>query len=157
MCTLLFKLFPVDTKTSQRSRKNILILVSGTSYIGLKWKLRRHFFKTSSRRLPGDVLKTSSGRRPQDVFQETSSRPLPGYLRKTSLRRLKTSKFFLLRTKDHMETIYGLFMYVRFKLLTYYQCSTRKTNWINLNKLNPLKHGNNTEIMKTLFSMNCQI
>ena len=27
---------------------------------------------------------------------------------------------------------------------------------INLNKLNTLKHGNNTEILKTWFSMNCQ-
>ena len=27
---------------------------------------------------------------------------------------------------------------------------------INLNKLNTLKHGNNAEVMKTWFSMNCQ-
>ena len=67
--------YPADTKTSQRRSKNVLILVSKTSQIGLKWKSRRLFFKTLSRRLPGDVLKTSSRRRPQDVFQETSSRP----------------------------------------------------------------------------------
>ena len=66
--------YPADTKTSQRRRKNVLILVSKMSQIGLKWKSRRPLFKTSSRRLPGDVLKTSSKRRPQNVFQETSSR-----------------------------------------------------------------------------------
>ena len=107
---------PADTKTSQRRCKNVLILVSKTSYIGLKWKSRRPFFKTSSRRLLGDVIKTSSRRRhqdvfqkmssrrlpedvlktssrerPQDVFQRMSSRPLPGDVLKTSLRSLKTS------------------------------------------------------------------
>ena len=116
---------PADTKTSQRRRKNVLILVSRTSYIGLKWKSRRPFFKTSSRRLPGDVLKkssrrrqdvfqkmssrrlpedilkTSSRRRPQDVFQ-MSSRPLPGDVLKTSLRSLKTSRLFLVRAKDQL-------------------------------------------------------
>ena len=59
---------PADTRTSQRRRKNVLFLVSKTCQIGLKWKSRRPFFKTSSRRLPGNVLKTSSRRRPQDVF-----------------------------------------------------------------------------------------
>ena len=45
------------------------------------------FFKTSSRRLLGDVLKMYSGRRPEDVFQEITSRPFPGDILKTSSRR----------------------------------------------------------------------
>ena len=76
--------FPADTKVSQSRRKNVLFLVSQTSQIGLKWKSRRSFFKTSSRRrpetssrpFPGDVLKTFSKRRPKDLFQETSLRRL---------------------------------------------------------------------------------
>ena len=125
--------FPTGTKTLRRRRKNVLILVSKTSYIGLKWKLCQLFFKTSLRRLLGDVLKTSSRRRPQDVFQkmssrrlpeyvprtssrrcpqgvfqEMSSRPLPGDVLETSLRSLKTSGLSLVRAKDHLETIYGL-------------------------------------------------
>ena len=72
MQKLLFGLTtPADTKTSQRRRKNVLILVS----------------KTSSGRLPEDVLKMSSKRRPQDVFQETSLRHLPGDVLKTLTRR----------------------------------------------------------------------
>ena len=115
------------------------------------------FFKTSSRRLPEDVLKTSFRRCPQDVFQEMSSIPLPGYVLKTSLRRLKTSsRLFLVRAKDHLETLCGLCIYVSFKLVTYYHSIIRQTNWINLNKLNTLTYGNNAEIMKTWFSMNCQ-
>ena len=115
------------------------------------------FFKTSSRRLPEDVLKTSFRRCPQDVFQEMSSIPLPGYVLKTSLRRLKTSsRLFLVRAKDHLETLCGLCIYVSFKLVTYYHSIIRQTNWINLNKLNTLKYGNNAEIMKTWFCMNCQ-
>ena len=86
-------------QTSQRRRKNVLILVSKTSQISLKWKSRRPFFKTSSRHLPGDVLKTSSRGHSQDVFQETSSRRLPGHVLKMSSRRrpqglLKTSQDF---------------------------------------------------------------
>ena len=78
-------------------------------------------------------------------------------VRKTYLRCLKTSsRLFLVKAKDHLETIYELSIYVYFKLLTYYHSITRQTNWINLNKLNKLKHGNNVEIMKTWFSMNCQ-
>ena len=82
-------------------------------------------------------------------FSKTSSRRLPGDLLKTFLRCLKTSRLFLVRAKDHLETKYGLSIYGRFKLLTYYHFITRQTNWINLNKINTLKHGNNTEIMKT--------
>ena len=119
-------------------------------------RLQDLFQETSSRRLPEDVLKTSLGRRSQSVFQEASSRPLPGEILKTSLRRLKASRLFLVRAKDHLETIYGLSFYVRFRLLTYYHSVTRQTNWINLDKLNTLKHENNMEIMKTYFSMNCQ-
>ena len=75
-----------------------------------------------------DVVKTSSRRRPQDVFQKMSSRHLPGNVLKTSLRRLKTSRLFLVRAKAHMETIYGLSISVRFKLLTNYHSITRQTN-----------------------------
>ena len=75
------------TKNSQRRRKNVLILVSKTSYIGLKWKSRRSFLKTLSGCLPRDVLDTSSRRRPQDVFQNASSRHLLGDVLKTSSRK----------------------------------------------------------------------
>ena len=63
------------TQPTQRRRKNVLILISKTSQIGLKWKSRRPFFKTSSGHLPGDVLGTFSRRCPQDVLHETPSRP----------------------------------------------------------------------------------
>ena len=56
------------TQPTQRRRKGVLILVSKTSYIGLKWKSLRPFFKTFSKRHLGDAFKTSSRRRPQDVF-----------------------------------------------------------------------------------------
>ena len=75
---------PTDTKMSQRRRKSVLILVSKTSLIGLKWKSRWPFFKTPSRRLPGDVLKMSSRTRPQDIFRETFLRRLPGHVLKIS-------------------------------------------------------------------------
>ena len=75
------------TQPTQRRCKGVLILVSKTSYIGLKWKSLRPFFKTSSKRHLGDALKTSSRRHPQDVFQETSSRRLLGHILKTSSRR----------------------------------------------------------------------
>ena len=137
---------PANTKMSQRRRKNVLILVSKTSLIGLKWKSRWPFFKTSSKHLPGDVLKMSSRTRPQDILGETFLRRLPGHVLKISLGPLKTSRLILVRGNDHLETIYGLSIYVLFKLLTYYLSITRLTNWMNLNKLN---HGNNMEIMKT--------
>ena len=95
---------PAVTKTSQRRHKNVLFLVSKTSYIGLKWKSRQLFFKTSSRLLLGDVLKTYSRRRPRVLFQETSPRPLPGDILKTSK---TSSRHFLRKVKDHLETIYG--------------------------------------------------
>ena len=96
------------THPAQRRRNDVvktLVLISKTSQIGLKWKSRRPFFKTSSRRLSGDILKTSSRRRPQDVYHETSSRCLPRDALKTSLRHLKTSRLFLVYKKDHLETI----------------------------------------------------
>ena len=46
-------------RTSQRRRENVFILVSKTSQIRMKWKSRRPIFKTSSRRLPGDVFRSS--------------------------------------------------------------------------------------------------
>ena len=116
---------PADTKTSQRRRKNVLILVSKTSQIGLKWKSRRPFFKTSSGRVPTssrrllrDVLKTSSRKHPQDILQETSSRCLPRDAPKTYLRRLKTSKLFLVNKKGYLETMNFLSRYV----LNYFTC-----------------------------------
>ena len=76
-------------------------------------------------------------RRGQDVFQETSSRPLPGDVLKTSLRRLKTSRIFLVRAKGHLETIYGLSIYVRTFYLSYLHITTLSLDklieliWIN--------------------------
>ena len=80
--------YGIHTQPAQRRRKNVLILVSKTSQIGLKWK-SRPFSKTSSRRLPGNALKTSSRKRPQDVFHETSPRRLPGDVKVSSTRRPK--------------------------------------------------------------------
>ena len=74
-----------------------MISISGQSKTSLRPKLRSFYdiFATSSRRFP-------------DVF-------------KTSLRRLKTSpRPFLVKAKDHLKTIYGLYIYVPFKLHTYY-------------------------------------
>ena len=48
-------------------------------------------------------MKTSSRIRPQDFFHETSSRPLPGDVLKTSK---TSSRLFLVKAKDHPETIY---------------------------------------------------
>ena len=70
----------------------------------------------SSRHLPVDVLKTSSRRRPQDLFQETSSRPLPGDVLKMSK---TSSRLFLVKGKDPLETNYGFSIYIRFKLFAY--------------------------------------
>ena len=81
----------------------------------MKWKLRRPFLKTSSRR-PQDLLKTSL-------------------------------RLFLAKSKDHLETMYGLSIYTRVKLHTYYHTITRQTNCISLNELNTLKHENNAEVM----------
>ena len=97
-------LYPADTKTLQRRRRNVLILVSKTSQIRLKWKLQRPFFKTSSGHLPGDVLKTSSRKRPQDIFQETSSRRLPGDVLKMSSTRRPQD---LLKTPEDFKTFSG--------------------------------------------------
>ena len=56
-------------------------------------------------------------RRFYDVFA-TSSRSFSDVL-KASLRCLKTSlRLFLVKAKDHLENIYGLSIYVRFKLHT---------------------------------------
>ena len=93
---------------------------------------RNEIFKTSSRRLPGDVIKTS-------------------------LRRLNTSsRLFLEKVKDHLETIYQLCICKCFKLYTYYHSITRQTNCINSGKCNMLNHGKNAEFMKTYFLMKFQ-
>ena len=69
---------------------------------------------------------------------------------KTSLRRLKTSlRPFLVKAKEHLETIYGLSIYVRFKLPTCYHSTATQTSSINLNKLQTLKHGSNAGFIKT--------
>ena len=121
-----------------------------------------------------DVTKTSSGGL-ENVFWKTSWRrlekrswrlPFQTNLRRLwnqNWRRIKTSsRLFLVKAKDHLETIHGVSIYVRFKLQTYYHSITRQSkhlsitkliNYINLNKLNTLKHGNNLEIVKTWFSM----
>ena len=90
--------FPANTKTSQRHPKNVSLLVSKTSQNGLKWKQRRPFFKTSSRRLLRDIVKTSSRRRSQDLFQKLSLGPLPGGILKTSKTSLRP---FLAKAKDY--------------------------------------------------------
>ena len=43
--------------------------------------------------------------------------------------------------------MYGLSIYTRVKLHTYYHTITRQTNCISLNELNTLKHENNAEVM----------
>ena len=66
-------------------------------------------------------------RRFYDVFA-TSSKSFPDVL-KTFLRRLKTSpRLFLVKSKDHLDTIYGRSIYVRFKLHTYYHYILSMTN-----------------------------
>ena len=96
-------------KTSQVRRKEVLILVSKKSQIGLKWKSRQPFLNTLSRLLPGDVVKTP-------------------------LRRLKTfSRPFLVKAKDHLENTHRLCIYIRFKLDT--SPLHHQTKCINLNKL----------------------
>ena len=86
------KTFPADTMTSQRRRKNVLILASKTQ-IGLKWTSRRPFFRTSPRCLPEDVLVTTL---------KTSRRRLPVDVPKTSLK--TSSRSFLVKAKDHLST-----------------------------------------------------
>ena len=48
-----------------------------------------------------------------------------------------------------METVYKFSICIRFKLLTYY-------HYPPLDRQTKLKHGNNAEIMKTCFHINCQ-
>ena len=126
--------FSIYTQPAQRRRKGVLKtsyfwsqrylrLVSNGSCEDLFLKHRQDVFQeTSLRRLPEDVLKTSSRRRPKDVFQETSTRPLPGDVPKTSK---TSSRLFLVKAKDNLDTIYGFSIYVRFKLLAYYHCIIR--------------------------------
>ena len=73
------------------------------------------------------TFKTFSWRGPQDLFLETSLRPLPGDVLKTSK---TSSRLFLVKAKDYLETIYGFSIYVCFKLLTYYRTPSlhRQTN-----------------------------
>ena len=108
--------------------------------------LREH-----SANIPG-ILRASWGR----SFIKTLSRRLPEDILKISLRRLKTSSRLFLAKANQLEIIYRLSISSRIKLLTYYHSITRQTNYINLNKLNTLKHGNNAEIMNTRFPMKCQ-
>ena len=119
-------------------------------------------------------LQTSSGGL-ENVFWKTSSQrlenrslrlPFQTNLRRLwdkNWRRIKTSsRRFLVKAEDHLKTIYGLPIYVRFKLQTYSYSITRQSkclsitkliNYINLDKLNTLKYGKNLEIVKTWFSM----
>ena len=71
-----------------------------------------------------DVVKTSSRKHPKGVFQQTSSRPLPGDVLKTST----TSSRLLVKAKDPLETIYRFSIYIRLKLLTYYHSIISYTN-----------------------------
>ena len=52
---------------------------------------------------------------------------------KTSLK--TSSRLFLVKAKDHLETIYGLSIYVSFKLQTYYHSITRQTKRRNFENL----------------------
>ena len=63
-----------------------------------------------------------------------------------------STRRFLVRAKDHLNTIYGSSIYLGFET-TYIVPLHWQTNCINLNKLNTLKHGKSAEIMKTWFSM----
>ena len=51
-----------------------------------------------------------------------------------------SSRFFLVKSKNHLETIYRRCIYMHFKLGTFYHFIIIQTNCINLNKLNMLKH-----------------
>ena len=107
--TFLFYL-NVPSQHKYVTSKEVLILVSKMSTIGLKLKSRQAFFKT----LP---------------------RPLPGGVFKTCLSRIKTSpRLFLAKGKDNLETIYGIFFSVGFKQHTYYLSINEKLialSWIN--------------------------
>ena len=107
------------TQPAQRRRKDIV----KTSYF---WSERRLRLVWNGRRddLFKDVVKTSSRKRPQDVFQETSSRPLPGDVLKMS----KTSPRLLEKAKNLLETIYRFSIYIRLELLTYYHSIISYTN-----------------------------
>lgn len=71
--------------------------------------------------------------------------------------RLETSVgLFLVKAKDHLESIYKPCICIGFKLDTYYHYITRQSNSISFNKLNILKYGNNAEIMQIWFSIKCQ-
>ena len=91
------------------------------------------------------------------TFFKTSSQPFPGDALKKLLRRLKMFwRLFLVKAKDHLETIHERSIYVRFRLQTCYHSIIRHHYCINLNKLITLKYENNVEMMKTWFSMKCQ-
>ena len=87
------------TQPTQRRRKDVV----KTSYFGLKDVLDWSEMEVATTFF-NDAVKTSSSRRAQDLFYETSSRPLPGDILKTS----KTSSWlFLVKAKDNLETNYG--------------------------------------------------
>ena len=66
-----------------------------------------------------DILDWSEMKAMTTIFRTLPIR-LKGDVLKTYVRRLKTSpRLFLVKARDHLETIYGLSIYVRFKLHTY--------------------------------------
>ena len=118
---------------TQRRRKDVVKrLIFGLKDV-LDWsemEIAMNFFydvvKTSSKRRPRDAFHEMSWRRlSRDLFQETSSRPLAGDVPKTSK---TSSRLFLVKTKEYLETIYGFSIYIRFKLLAYYRSIIRQTN-----------------------------
>ena len=78
--------------------------------------------KTSLKRLNfglNGILDWSEMKAMTTIFR-TSPIRLKGDVLKTYVRRLKTSpRLFLVKARGHLETIYGLSVYVRFKLHTY--------------------------------------
>ena len=116
--------------------------------------------KTSLKRFNfglNDILDWSEMKATTTIFR-MSPRRLKGDVLKTYVRRLKTSpRHFLVKARGHLESIYGLSIYVRFKLHTYYiyHSSIDKVIaliWINYTH----RHGNTAEVVKTWFSMECQ-
>ena len=87
-----FAHYPADTKTSERHRKSVLILVSKTRFRS-EMEVATTFFKTSSRGLPGDVLKTYSRTHPQDIWVTlTSQCPLENDHKRQQICQIKHEK-----------------------------------------------------------------
>ena len=117
---------PADTKTSQRRRKNVLIWRQKSLRLvwdGIRGVLLLRLRQDVSRTTPQYLLKTS-----QDIsktFSSKSKRPSGNH----------TWTFYL----STFKTAYILLFH------------NWQTNYISMNKLRTLKHGNNTWILKIWF------